>query len=154
MKKLANPEQKWIYKGKVINCLEDIEGYQDIIGFVYCITRTDTNKIYIGKKILHTSRKTRISKKEKLETGTRKIFKKVIKESDWQKYWGSSLELKTDMKIVPKELFEREILAFCYSKKQLSYCELEYQVIYDVLRDNSYNANILSRFFRKDLKND
>lgn len=151
-KKIDNPNNKWVFKNKVIDSIEDIKNYEDIAGFIYIIRRKDTEKIYIGKKILHNNKKVKISKKEKLETGTRKIFKRVIKESDWQKYWGSSMELKNDMKILSSDLFEREIICFCKNKKHLSYCELEQQIIYDVLRSNSYNANILSRFFRKDLE--
>ena len=39
----------------------------------------------------------------------------------------------------------------CFSKKQLTYYEIAYQCKYDVLETNSYNDNIMSRIFRKDL---
>ena len=47
--------------------------------------------------------------------------------------------------------FKREILKLCFSKKQLTYYEIAYQCKYDVLETNSYNDNIMSRIFRKDL---
>lgn len=141
----------WIYKGKQITCLEDITDYEKIVGFIYKIQNIKTKKLYIGKKILHNSRKTRISKKEKLELPTRKVFKKVIKESNWKEYYGSCLSLLDEIKVNGKDKYKREILKFCYSKKELAYCELEYQVKEDVLRKDTYNGNILTKFFRKDL---
>lgn len=148
--------ENWIYKNKPITCLEDIPDYENISGFVYCIKRKGSKKygpekIYIGKKSLQHSRKTRISKKEKLITPTRKVFKRVVKESDWKLYWGSSDTLKADMKIIPHTYFTREILEFCYNKKYLNYCEIEHQFKYDVLRKDTYNGNILGKYFRKDL---
>lgn len=147
----------WIYKGKEITCLEDIENYEDIVGFVYKITRKKSTKygpekIYIGKKSLHHSRKTRISKREKLTTPTRKVFKRVIKESDWITYWGSSDLLKADMKVIPESYFRREIIEFCFTKKYLAFCEIEHQFKEDVLRKDTYNGNILGKYFRKDIQ--
>jgi len=149
----------WIYKGKEITCLEDIDNYEKILGFVYIIERKASkkygpHKIYIGKKILHHSRKTRITKKEKLLTPTRRVFKRVVKESDWKLYWGSCDPLKADMKVIPQQYFTRTILEFCFSKKQLAYSEIEYQFKQDVLRKDTYNGNILGKYFRKDLINE
>lgn len=148
----------WIYKGKTINCLEDIDNYENIVGFVYKITRKKskhgTHKIYIGKKSLHHSRKTRITKKEKALSPTRKVFKRIVKESDWKLYWGSCEPLKADMKIIPEQYFTREILEFCFTKKHLAYSEIEYQFKEDVLRKDTYNGNILGKYFRKDLLNE
>jgi len=148
----------WKYKGKEVTCLEDMADYEKIVGFVYIIKRVKSShgpeKIYIGKKSLQHSRKVRITKKEKLEFPTRKVFKKVVKESDWIKYWGSCNPLKDDMKVIPLKYFTREIIEFCYSKKYLSYCEIEHQFKYDVLRKDTYNGNILSRYFKKDMLNE
>ena len=68
-------------------------------------------------------------------------------------YWGSCAELKTDLTKYGKENFTREILEVCYNKKYLTYREMEFQVLRNVLRTNSYNANILARYFRKDMIN-
>ncbi len=145
--------ETWIYKNKPITCLEDIDKYETIVGFIYMITNLKDNRIYIGKKVLHNSRKTRITKKEKLETPTRKVFKRVIKESDWKDYFGSCIELKQDIKKLGTKYFKREILEFSCTKKYLTFCELEYQIKYDVLKNDSYNGNILSRYFTKDMEN-
>lgn len=144
--------QAWTYKGKKITCIEDIENYEEIVGFVYKITGPD-KRIYIGKKILHNSRKTKISKKEKVATATRKRFKRVIKESDWKDYYGSCIPLKAEIKEKGTELYKREILEFACTKKYLAFCELEHQIKNDVLKNNSHNANILSRYFTKDMQN-
>lgn len=142
----------WIYDNKEITSLSNIP--DNAIGFVYVIVNKSNGRIYVGKKILHTSRKSTISKKEKTETNTKKRFKKVVKESNWKDYYGSCLELKQDVIKYGKNNFERKIIEFCHSKKYMSYCEMKYQILYNVLETNSYNGNILSRFFRNDLKNE
>lgn len=146
----------WTYKGREITCIEDLPDFENIIGFIYLITRVKSKygpaKIYIGKKSLAHRRKVRISKREKKLTSSKKVFKVIVKESDWFSYWGSSDILKEDMKIIPEKYFKREILELCKSKKYLTYCELHYQVLYNVLRTDSYNGNILSRYFRKDME--
>lgn len=142
----------WLYKGKAITCLEDIENNDSIIGFVYRITGPD-GRFYIGKKILQNSRKTRISKKEKTATATRKVFKRITKESNWKDYYGSSDLLNADIKLYGKENFKREILEFSCTKKYLAFCEMEYQIKNDVLKNDSYNGNILSRYFARDMSN-
>jgi hypothetical protein len=52
--------------------------------------------------------------------------------------------------LLGKDKFEREILQFCPTKKQLTYYEIQYQISYLVLFTDSYNDNIQGRFFRKD----
>ena len=138
---------------KKINTIEDFPNHEEIIGFIYKITNLKTGKFYIGKKSLCTRRKTRISKKEKLQTGTRKVFKQVVKESDWKTYYGSSLDLKADVAKLGPENFKREILELCCTKKYLNYCEFLHQVKYDVLKADTYNGNILGRYYRKDTEN-
>jgi hypothetical protein len=115
-------------------------------GFVYKITNTKARKIYIGKKALYHTRKKKTLKKDK----TRKKFRYVIVDSGWENYWGSSKELLEDYKLNP-EFFIKEILTTARDKKQLSYLELKYQIIYEVLEKDTYNKNILGRFFKKDV---
>ena len=52
-----------------------------------------------------------------------------------------------------KNEFERTILKCVPSKKSLTYFEIKYQMIYQVLEkpDEFYNDNILGKFFTKDL---
>ena len=64
---------------------------------------------------------------------------------------GSSKELLADIKDVGEDKFNRQILHYCFSKKQLTYYEICYQMKHDVLSVESYNDNILGKFYRKDL---
>ena len=91
----------------------------------------------------------KLTKKEKLlPENKRKRFKRVIKETDWITYWGSSDELKQDIEKLGIENFKREILCFCSTKMNLSYYEVHYQFKYDVLFNDSYNKNILGKFYK------
>lgn len=143
----------WFYQEKEVNDIQDLGS--DVFGFVYRITNTSNGKLYIGKKILFTNRKKRLTKKELAEIepkrGKKPTFKRDIQESNWKDYYGSSKTLLEDIKVYGKLLFRREILKLCKHKKQLTYWEIHYQCKYDVLLIDSYNDNILSKFFRKDL---
>jgi hypothetical protein len=143
----------WIYQNKDVTCLEDIPDYEKYVGFVYKITDTETGKFYIGKKVFTLSKKTKIGKREKNLTKTRKTFKKVTKESDWKNYYGSCKELKEDIKTFGPERFKRQIIKLCCTKKYLNYCELVNQILSDCLRRNSYNGNILGRYYNRDMQN-
>lgn len=111
------------------------------IGFVYCITNTKTGKRYIGKKNFYSTRAS--VKTVTLKTTGEKKRKRVktTKESDWRDYYGSSDDLCTDVSLIGKENFKREILRLCVSKGELSYYEAKYQFDYDVLLnpENFYN---------------
>lgn len=142
---------EWLYNNKEIKSIEDFP--EGVVGFVYKIS-TPSGKLYIGKKILSHSRRTRISKREKISTQTRKVFKTTVKESDWKNYYGSSEELKKDIVVLGKDVLYREILEFCYTKKYMTYCELVHQIKYRVLETDSYNGNILGKIYRKDTINE
>jgi dissimilatory sulfite reductase (desulfoviridin) alpha/beta subunit len=126
--------------------------YHELEGFVYKITNLSTGQIYIGKKSLFHTKKKRISQREKTETKTRKTFEFVKKESDWLKYYGSSKTLTDDVKKYGVDNFRREILELCKTKKYLSYAEFAWQVKLDVLRTNSYNGNILGKWYSRDME--
>jgi hypothetical protein len=122
-------------------------------GFIYKITNLETNKFYIGKKSFVHNKKKKLTKKEIAEQtgpGRRSTTKVEQVDSGWRNYWGSSKELLTDVKLLGKDKFEREILKFCPTKKQLTYYEIQHQISYSVLFNDSYNDNILGKFFRKD----
>lgn len=122
----------WIYRGTPFL---ELSGYT---GFVYCITNTVTNKKYIGKKIFH------FTTKKKLKSKTRKI--KVVRESDWKEYYGSSNALDADIEKYGKENFQREILYLCINKSQMAYLELREQIDRRVLEsDDYYNEQIRVR---------
>ena len=132
--------------------ITDIEQFPKLtVGFVYKITDKETNKFYVGKKILMFTKTKKISKREKKETKTRKKTTKVSSESDWKTYYGSCKALLEDVKKYGEQRFEREILELCISKKHLSYCEIKWQILLNVLESNSYNENILGKFFKEDL---
>lgn len=143
----------WYYKNKPIKSIDQLPNHESLSGFVYRITNTVTGQCYIGKKALHARRKTRITQKEKKATPTRKIFKTVIKESDWKTYYGSSEVLKKDLTKLGAGKFRRDILELCCTKKYLSYAEVAWQIKEDVLKTNSYNGNILGRWYGKDMEN-
>lgn len=136
----------WTYDNREMTSLNDFP--TSCVGFIYKITNTINGRIYVGKKILLNSRRTTISKKEKAKTKTRKKFKVVVKESDWKTYFGSCKELQEDIKKYGEQYFVREILEFCHSKRYMTYCEVKYQFKYNVLETDSYNGNIMSKFFK------
>jgi hypothetical protein len=144
----------WLYNddGSKIAIAEDFS--TDEYGFIYKITNLETGKYYIGKKAFFHNKKKKLTKKEIAEqTGPgRKATTRVDQvNSGWQSYWGSSKELLADVKKLGEDKFERLILKFGKTKKQLTYYELESQILHNALFDStSYNDNILGKFFKKD----
>tara|TARA_B100000524_G_scaffold92321_1_gene43449 strand:- start:197 stop:649 length:453 start_codon:yes stop_codon:yes gene_type:complete len=136
-------ENAWTYKGSTFSS-DDINSF---FGFVYRITNLQTGKQYIGRKYFVQKRKPR--------TGTSK--RRVTSESDWKKYYGSSPELKADVKQFGRENFKREILSLHESLGKVNYEETKQlflnNVLQETLEDGSpkfYNSNILGRYYRKD----
>ena len=144
----------WLYNedGSKIAIAEDFS--TDEYGFIYKITNLETGKYYIGKKAFFHNKKKKLTKKEIAEqTGPgRKATTRVDQvDSGWKSYWGSSKELLADVKKLGDDKFERLILKFAKTKKQLTYYELESQILHNALFDStSYNDNILGKFFKKD----
>ena len=127
----------------------------DYLGFVYIIKNKKSGRIYVGKKVFWNNTKTRLTKKELAEQtgpGRKSTHKVVTKESNWKFYWGSSKELLEDIRELGTGNFEKKILKLCKNKKEMTFFEMYYQCRYDVLTTNSYNDNILGKFFRKDLE--
>ena len=123
-------------------------------GFVYIITNLETGKFYIGKKAFIHNKKKKLTKKEIAEQsgpGRRSTTRIDKVDSGWKTYYGSSKELLNDVKILGEDKFERVIRKFAKNKKQLTFFELEEQIVHNVLfSDNSYNDNIAGKYFRKD----
>lgn len=141
----------WVYNNKIIESIEDLKD-DNAIGFIYIITNTKTGKFYIGKKVLRFKNRKTLSMRQQAKLKTRKKSVVVEKESNWKDYYGSCDELKKDILELGKNKFERKIICLCYSKKEMSYREVEQQVLHKVLESsNSYNGNILGRFFPRDL---
>ena len=136
-------ENAWTYKGSTFTS-DDIDGK---FGFVYRITNLQTSKQYIGRKYFVQKRKPRSGKSKR----------RVTSESDWKKYYGSSPELKADVKQFGRENFKREILSLHKSLGKVNYEETKQlflnNVLQETLEDGSpkfYNSNILGRYYRKD----
>ena len=92
MNKEVDYENPWIYKGRPFTS-DDIGDYY---GFVYCITSTVTGRKYIGRKYFVQKRKPKGGKR------------RVTSESDWKRYYGSSDDLKRDIREIGKDSFRRE----------------------------------------------
>ena len=136
-------ENAWTYKGSTFSS-DDINSF---FGFVYRITNLQTGKQYIGRKYFVQKRKPRSGKSKR----------RVTSESDWKKYYGSSPELKADVKQFGRENFKREILSLHKSLGKVNYEETKQlflnNVLQETLEDGSpkfYNSNILGRYYRKD----
>ena len=137
-------ENAWTYKGTTFSS-DDIG---DFFGFVYCITNIKSGKRYIGRKYFTQRRKPRGGKR------------KVTSESDWKKYYGSSDELKADVKRLGKSTFKREILSLHRTGGKVNYEETRQLFLNNVLTealDNGepafYNNNVLGRYYKKDYFN-
>ena len=127
-------ENPWTFNGKPFTS-EDIGKY---VGFVYVIIHKDSGRQYIGRKYFHTLRKTKGK------------TKRVRKESDWKKYYGSSGDLLSDVQALGKENFQRIILSLHTTKGDVNYEEVKQQFKYDVLEDTKYyNDNINGKWYRK-----
>ena len=133
-------ENAWTYKGTAFSS-DDIN---DFFGYVYCITNLQSGKKYIGRKYFTQRRKPRGGKR------------KVTSESDWKKYYGSSAELKSDVKELGCNLFRREILSLHRTKGWVNYEETKQLFLNNVLseEENYYNSNILGRYMKKDYYNE
>lgn len=129
----------WIYQDKDFTEEQIGENY----GFVYCITNKVSGKKYIGKKFFYSS-------KTKQVKGKKKKFKVA---SDWQTYYGSNEELKKDVIMHGKEMFERSIMHLCKSKGECGYLEAKEQFLNCVLEnDEYYNTWIMVRVRKSHIK--
>lgn len=141
----------WIYQGENVKNIEDLP--EGAIGFVYLIVNHDNNRAYIGKKNLYSERKVNFGKKEIAQLTNKRLkkYKYITKESDWLTYNGSCKDLLED--IANGANIGKIILDVAFSKMQLTYLETKYLFNHDVLEsDKFYNENILSKFFKGNIK--
>ena len=136
-------ENPWTYQGSTFTS----DNINDFFGYVYCITNLQSGKKYIGRKYFTQRRKPRSGKSKR----------RVTSESDWKKYYGSSPELKADVKRLGKEKFKREIISLHETLGKVNYEETKQlflnNVLIEALDDGSpayYNSNILGRYMKKD----
>ena len=137
-------ENAWLYEGKPFTT-DDIG---DFFGFVYRITNLQSGRQYIGRKYFYQKRKPKGGKR------------RVTSESDWKRYYGSSAELKSDVKQFGKEIFRREIISLHKTIGRVNYEETRQLFLNNVLTEADtdgtpkyYNSNILGRYMRKDYFN-
>ena len=142
--KQVDYENPWIYEGRPFTS-DDIGDYY---GFVYRITNTINEKSYIGRKYFVQKRKPKGGKR------------RVTSESDWKRYYGSSEDLKQDIRRGGKDSFRREILSLHKTLGKVNYEETKQLFIHNVLMEalddgtpKYYNSNILGRYMRKDYGN-
>ena len=137
----ADYENPWHYKGTTFTS-DDIG---DFFGYVYRITNIQSGRQYIGRKYFYQKRKPKGGKR------------RITSESDWKRYYGSSDELKRDVKEYGKETFKREIISLHETLGKVNYEETKqlflHNVLMEALDDGTpmyYNSNILGRYMRKD----
>lgn len=121
---------------------EDIE---NAVGFVYMITHLPTGRKYIGRKYFYSHRKPKGSKR------------KVKKNSDWKKYYGSCDELKALVKLEGVQNFKRDILSLHKTEGKTNFEETRQLFLNNVLTEKLengesayFNNQILSRYYKKD----
>ena len=88
-------ENPWMYLERPFNSDDVGDNY----GFVYNITNLTNGRQYIGRKYFWSHRKPPGKKR------------RVKKESDWKKYYGSCPELKEDIERLGRQNFSRTILS-------------------------------------------
>jgi hypothetical protein len=145
-------EEKNTIEEVLINDNFDITNYY---GYVYLTINVKNNRQYIGKKAFFLTQNKKLGKKEKanlpVNRGRKPSTKKIVTESDWKDYYGSSVEIKK----TPKEYLKRYLIKLCKNKKELTYWEAKLLFQNEVLEDKSgkwINDNILAKFYRKDLE--
>ena len=137
-------ENPWLYKGTTFTS-DDIGNF---FGYVYRITNIQNGRQYIGRKYFYQKRKPKGGKR------------RVTSESDWKRYYGSSAELKQDVKQFGKQIFRREIISLHKTIGRVNYEETRQLFLNNVLTEADtdgtpkyYNSNILGRYMRKDYFN-
>ena len=141
---MVDYENSWYYKGTAFTS-DDIG---DFFGYVYRITNLQNGRQYIGRKYFYQKRKPKGGKR------------RVTSESDWKRYYGSSDELKRDVKEYGRDKFRREIISLHKTLGKVNYEETKQlflnNVLMESLDDGSpmyYNSNILGRYMKKDYGN-
>ena len=128
----------WIYRENKVDSLNDIP--DGVIGFIYLVINEETKEWYVGKKSLYSERTLPPLKNMKRK-------RKVTKESNWLTYQSSNNAVKEW-----KSPY-REIVEYCYTKKMLTYRELQAIVCMNGLEDpNCLNDNVLGKFYSGDFK--
>jgi len=151
----------WLLNGKTVVIPEFIP--EGVVGFCYIIVKKDrptwagyTDVIYVGKKLLNSTTKQKLSKKAQqalidAKGGDKRVAKtkKVVKAS-WENYLTSSPEVKALLQEYP-ERYERWIVDWAYSKKHLTYLEIKWMIMMKSMEMPSYNLNMMGTIFKRDI---
>jgi len=161
----------WTYEDQPVESLPE-----NTYGFIYTIDYDDDTS-YIGKKqcysethlpalksglvrpgsLYRIGRMVKLSAEElkartplqiKTNVRTKRMeFDVMRKENNWKSYKGSSDLTKG------KTILRKTILAFCISKRELTYMECKALFCLNAIEDEKYlNINILGKFFRDNLQ--
>lgn len=121
---------EWKYLNEEITEVPD-----GMTGFIYEIGY-DNGMKYIGKKSFY-------SKITKPPLKGAKRVRKVIKESNWRKYIGSSKEVHTELNIAYKK-----VLFLCCTVRETTYMEVKALFAVDAIFNEKYfNKNIGGKYF-------
>ena len=117
---------------------------ENVVGFIYLIRnnhpdviKNNGKRYYIGKKKMLKK-----VKRKPLKGKTRNRISYVDNGVD--KYWGSSKELLLDIEQYGIEHFSREVIEICYSKFEMTWMELKWQMACNVLFDNTFYNQIIN----------
>jgi len=129
----------WYFQNQLFdNVIEEFDSFVYIIERLNILEDDESPIYYIGKKTFYNKSKFK--------------GKRIIVESDWWDYYGSSDWLQEDIKKYGKENFKRTILHLCRTKGDAGYLEAKEQIERNVLHidENNkklyYNKNILGRY--------
>jgi hypothetical protein len=131
----------WLYRDELYDPVE--VDPKEVYAFVYEIEDLDTGRLYIGKKVMFFKGFKSVKKKRK----------RILKESDWREYYGSSDVLREQIEKRGRDRFKRTILHFCPNKATANYLEAMEQFRRNAILDERYyNEQIRVRVTRSQLK--
>lgn len=145
----------WIFNGQTII---DVEQFPEkAVGFVYMITDITNQKIYIGKKSIFSTRKRKFGKKEAaaVTDKRKKKHEHVTKIMPGLLTYTGSCE-PLNRAIAAGAVYRKDILTFCYTKQEMAYYEIKFQMEHGVIEpgNTSYNENISGKFYPKLFRHD
>lgn len=127
--------QEWLLNGNPVG-----EPPAGAVGYIYRITRLDTGRQYLGKKLLQFSRTKQV----------KGVKKKMLVEQDWKTYYGSNQELQDEVAALGADKFKRDIIKFCFQKQECNYEETRYIMEERAMfSDAYYNAWVSFRVTKK-----
>ena len=108
---------------------------KNYLGFLYCITHSETGRMYVGKKqYFYIKQPRKKGCKSLISDKSSPRFKgSCWTENGWRDYTGSSKDFNKFLKTEGNDKFTFEIIRQCRSKSELHYGEVEEMVVRGVL---------------------